>query len=319
MAIMGIEKNLLNGKKRLLVTGGAGFIGYHLCNKLRDLGHSVIAIDNGLNTCRAKDNKYVLGDIRNEEDISEFIAGSDLVFHLAAQISVDRSIHYPQETSDINIVGTQKILEICKQSNVPMIFASSSEIYGTSQTDTMSESHPLDAQSPYAASKVAGDRMCWAYYKTYGSDIRILRNFNTAGAYQSDNSYGAVIAIFVSRALKDEPLKIFGNGEQMRDYMSVHDAVDAYVKIAERGFPGIILNAGSGVPVKIIDIAKKVIAFSGSKSEIVFSDPRPGEVFRLCCDNSKARLLGWRPIRSIEDIIRETIKEKRKENESTIF
>jgi nucleoside-diphosphate-sugar epimerase len=101
--------------------------------------------------------------------------------------------------------------------------------------------------------------------------------------------------------------------------MSVHDAVDAYVKIAERGFPGIILNAGSGVPVKIIDIAKKVIAFSGSKSEIVFSDPRPGEVFRLCCDNSKARLLGWRPIRSIEDIIRETIKEKRKENESTIF
>ena len=175
----------------------------------------------------------------------------------------------------------------------------------------MSEFHPLDAQSPYAASKVAGDRLCYAYWKTYGMDVRILRSFNTAGPYQADDSYGAVIAIFINKALNNEVLEIYGTGLQERDYMAVSGAVGAYKAIAERGCAGFIVNAGSGIPVSIIDIAEKVIKHTQSKSKIKNIKPRPGEVVRLCCNNSKILSLGWKPTKNIDQIIKEMIKHKK--------
>lgn len=305
----------MNGKN-IVVTGGAGFIGYHLVKKLKDLGNNVLSLDNMMNPCLAPDKEFVYGDVRYIKDIERFMPNTDVVFHLAAQISVDKSIANPQETIDINVTGTQNVLELCRKYGAQMVFASSSEIYGSSQAALMGEGHPLDAQSPYAASKVAGDRLCYSYFRTYRMDVRVLRNFNTAGVYQ--NGYGAVIAVFVEKALHNKPLEVFGEGTQERDYMWVEDAVSAYLCISDNGKPGIVMNAGSGEVVSVNEIAKKVLEFTGSSSKIKHISPRSGEVDRLCCDNSVARRLGWHPTYNIDYIIRSVINQRKKELEEKI-
>ena len=291
---------------RILITGGAGFIGYHLGKRLTELGHDVMPLDNGMQPCHATDNDYIHGDIRDIDDLREYVGDADIVFHLAAQISVDKSILDPQETIDINVTGTQNVLQLCKLYKVPMIFASSSEIYGTSQRQYMAEDHALDAQSPYAASKVAGDRLCHAYYKTYGMDVRILRNFNTAGPYQ--NGYGAVFSSFIEKALFNKPIEVFGDGTQERDYMWVGDAVDAYLTVMEKGKPGIVVNAGTGKTITVNQIAELVLKHTGRDVEIIHTAPRPGEVQRLCCNNYDIRQLGWEPKENVEHIVKEMVK-----------
>ncbi len=289
---------------KILITGAAGFIGGHLYSKLKSEGHDVAGIDDyshpSKNPIPRTSYDLPLNGIRRKDIRDDCIWGdvkwADVVYHLAAQIHVDKSISHPQETVDVNVNGTLNILEACRKYRKKLVFASTSEVYGTSQTDYMAETHPLDAQSPYAASKVAGDRLCKAYIDTYGLDICILRNFNTFGPYQNDggegSSYGAVIGIFTRAALRNEPIRIFGDGEQRRDYMYITDAIKGY-EIASR-YTG-VLNIGSGQTVSINELAKKIIAITGSSSEIVHVDPRPGEVNRLCAGIDLARTLGFTP------------------------
>ena len=280
---------------RILITGAAGFIGSHLYLKLKDEGHEVIGIDDFSHPCgnHLLNDEVVSLDIRDGV-IFDIIKKVDVVYHLAAQIHVDKSIHDPKDTISRNVDGTLNILEACRKHNKKLIFASSSEIYGTSQTSFMSEEHPLDAQSPYAASKVAGDRLCKSYNDTYGMDISILRNFNTFGPYQNDGgegkSYGAVIGIFTRAALAGRPLEIFGSGRQQRDYMYISDALKGY-DIARKRVG--VLNVGSGKTITINSLAKKIILLTKSKSSIIHIEPRQGEVMRLCADISKARNLGF--------------------------
>jgi len=286
-----------------LVTGGAGFIGSHLCRKLESLGHKVVSLDNMMHPC---ENPYEskFADVRYSQDIAQYFKGTGACFHLAAQISVDRSIHSPQETIDVNINGTLNILELCRKYGVKLVFASTSEVYGTAQKAKMDEDHPLDAQSPYGASKAAADRLCKSYIDTYGMDIAILRNFNTFGPCQNDDSYGGVIARFTKAALADEDLNIFGSGEQERDYMWVDDAVSAYLKmVTQKG----VFNAGSGTTIKVNRIAHLIKEHLKSKSKIVHVKSRPGEVQRLCCDAGKIKKLGWKPKTSIEEGIKKYV------------
>jgi UDP-glucose 4-epimerase len=286
-----------------LVTGGAGFIGSHLCRKLEGLGHKVVSLDNMLHPCENPfESKFA--DVRYSQDIAQFFKGCDACFHLAAQISVDRSIHSPQETIDININGTLNMLELCRKHDIKLVFASTSEVYGTAQKEKMDEDHPLDAQSPYGASKVAADRLCKSYIDTYGMRIVILRNFNTFGPYQNDDSYGGVIARFTKAALAGEDLNIFGSGEQERDYMWVDDAVNAYIKVmSQKG----VFNAGSGTTIKVNRIAHLIKERLKSRSKIVHVAGRPGEVQRLCCDAKKIKALGWKPKVSIEEGIKKYV------------
>jgi UDP-glucose 4-epimerase len=286
-----------------LVTGGAGFIGSHLCRKLEGLGHKVVSLDNMLHPCENPfESKFA--DVRYSQDIAQFFKGCDACFHLAAQISVDRSIHSPQETIDININGTLNMLELCRKHDIKLVFASTSEVYGTAQKEKMDEDHPLDAQSPYGASKVAADRLCKSYIDTYGIRIVILRNFNTFGPYQNDDSYGGVIARFTKAALAGEDLNIFGSGEQERDYMWVDDAVNAYIKVmSQKG----VFNAGSGTTIKVNRIAHLIKERLKSRSKIVHVAGRPGEVQRLCCDAKKIKALGWKPKVSIEEGIKKYV------------
>lgn len=276
--------------QKALITGANGFIGSHLKQSLEKDGHTVIGLDNNFHPSGNK-TECIIGDIRNKELVDELVKKVDVVYHLAAIIHVDYSIKYPADTLDVNIYGTLNILEACRKYKKKLIFASSSEIYGTSQTDAMTEEHPLDCQSPYAATKVAGDRLCKSYIDTYGMDISILRNFNTFGEWQNDGSYGGVIAIFTRQALAGKPITIFGDGTQERDYMYIDDAIKGY-KLAST-MTG-TLNVGTGDTTSINNIAIMIKNITGTPSEIIHTKERPGEVQRLCADISKAGRLGFR-------------------------
>lgn len=191
-----------------------------------------------------------------------------------------------------------------------MVFASTSEVYGTAQTEKISEEHPLNAQGVYAASKVAGDRLCKAYSDAFGLDVKILRNFNTFGKYQRFDSYGGVIAIFVDRALRGLPPVIYGDGEQERDYMWVTDAVAGYELVAENARAGVPINVGTGTTVTINKLAKLICDITGAP-EPIYTAARPGEVRRLCADTSKAQALGFQSSTNFETHLREYIAWKK--------
>lgn len=293
---------------KILITGAAGFIGSHLYEKLKK-NNEVIGVDNFFHSSSnpiVKEIKYC--DVRYYQDIEKYIDWADIVFHLAAQIHVDRSMESPHETVDINVKGTLNVLEAVTKYNKKMVFASSSEVYGSAQTEFISEVHPLDAQSPYAASKVAGDRLCKSYYDSYGTKVAILRNFNTFGPYQADDSYGGAIAIFTRKALLGEPIKVFGDGNQKRDYISVEDAIAGYELCIEKELWGKPINIGSGKTIRIQELAMKIRDLAGSNSKIINVEPRAGEVQRLCADTSFARSLGFKPKTKFDDNLKDYVR-----------
>ena len=293
---------------RLLITGGAGFIGSHLCNKYTREGHTVICLDNFMsgnlanikNLLDYRNFKLVKGDIRDYELLQRIMRDVEVVFHLAAQIHVDRSYIEPKLTYDINVMGTQNVLELARFYDIRrVIHASTSEVYGSAQHVPIDEKHPLAAPHPYGASKVAADRMCYAYSITYGMDIAIMRFFNIFGPHQRDVGYGGVISIFTRRVLNNTPPVIYGDGKQTRDYTYVDDAVAAYdLALATKKKLVEPINFGTGKEVSINDLAEKIINLCGKKDTIkpVHVDSRIGEVKRLIADASKAKsLLGWEP------------------------
>jgi len=294
----------------ILVTGGAGFIGSHLSRYLISKGHKITILDNFSNSSPAnirdmllnKQVKLVKGDVRDAKLISDVTDGIDTIFHLAAQIHIDKSILEPKETFEVNVLGTLNILEVAlKRDFKKIVFASTSEVYGTVLNGSITEEHPLNPQSPYAASKAAADRLCYAYSKTYGMNVSIIRNFNTYGPFQKDTGYGSVIPIFIRRVLENKPPIIYGSGDQTRDFMYIEDAVRAYDIVMNKDFDG-ALNFGSGRDISINDLARLVIQLCDGKDLTpVHVDPRPGEVLKLCADISKSRALGFEPKLTLEN------------------
>jgi UDP-glucose 4-epimerase len=293
---------------RMLITGGAGFVGSHLCEKYTKEGHTVLCLDNFMSgnlmnvrhLLDFRNFKLVKGDIRDYDLLDKIMRDVEVVFHLAAQVHVDRSYIEPRLTWEVNVMGTQNILEIARLHDArKVIYASSSEVYGSAQYVPIDEKHPLDAPHPYGASKVAADRMCHAYTQTYGMDIATMRLFNIFGPHQRDLGYGGVISIFARRVLTGMPPVIYGDGSQSRDYTYIADAVRAYDLVLNHKEPVTEpVNFGSGKDVTITDLANQVIAACG-KSDVmkpVHVAPRIGEVNRLIADSSKAKeLFGWQP------------------------
>lgn len=292
---------------KILITGGAGFIGSHLCEKYTKEGNNVLCLDNFLSgdlvnirhllDCR--NFKLVKGDIRDRDLLEKVCVDVDVIFHLAAQIHVDRSYIEPQLTYDINVMGTQNVLEAARFHDIDkVIYASTSEVYGSAIYAPIDEAHPLNAPHPYGASKIAADRMCHAYMQTYGMNINLMRMFNVFGPRQRDIGYGGVISIFTRRVLGNTPPIIFGNGNQTRDYTYIEDAVRAY-DLALRCKKRIIepVNFGTGKEISVNDIANKLIKLCGKEKEIkaVHVDPRIGEVKRLIANANKAnKIFGWK-------------------------
>ncbi|MBI3930967.1 MAG: GDP-mannose 4,6-dehydratase [Chloroflexi bacterium] len=299
---------------KMLITGGAGFIGSHLCDKYTKENHTVLCLDNFMsgnltNVKHLLDNrnfKLIKGDVRDFDLLEKITRDVDVVFHLAAQIHVDRSYIEPKLTYEVNVMGTQNILEVARLYDAKkVIYASTSEVYGSAQYSPIDEQHPLNAPHPYGASKIAADRMCYAYIHTYGMNISIVRLFNIFGPRQRDIGYGGVISIFTRRILSNLSPIIYGDGRQTRDYTYVEDAVRAYDLVLNHNEPLTEpINFGSGREESILDLANMLIALSGKKGNIkpVHIEPRIGEVKRLIADATKAKnLLGWEPKCKLEE------------------
>ena len=285
---------------RIMVTGGAGFQGSHLVEKWVGDGHDVTVLNTyseeaeGNLASIAKTVSVVWGSVTDREVVQKSVRGHDVVVHLAARINVDESFASPRSFVDVNVVGTSNVLEAIRQTGARMIFASTCEVYGYAEESPVSEDASLRPHSPYAASKAGADRMCFAYYMSYGLDVTILRPCNVYGERQKSGQGGAVIPIFASRAASGKPLTVFGTGTQWREYIHVRDLVTAYdLVLRERELAGAALNVGTGETPSIQEIADFIADKMGVS--IVNEQARPGEVRGFALDSSKIRDLGFAP------------------------
>lgn len=293
--------------RRVLVTGADGFLGSHLCERLLTLrarvaavvrptsvsGTSQIALRN-LGDVQAALDAVIPVDVASADAVEHLAAWEpQLVLHLAADAYVERSFSHPREVMRTNLGGTENVLTLLRRGRVERaVVTSSSEIYGPAKSDAIDEDHPLMPTSPYAASKLAADRLAYAHHQTFGSPVAIIRPFNTFGPRHPYD----VIPKFLERALAGAPLVIFGDGEQSRDFTYVDDMVDAFLLMGIHPEAiGRAVNFGTGVATSIAALARLVIEATGSDSSIEHAPARKAEVARLCCDHGLAsRLLGWR-------------------------
>lgn len=291
-----------NNAKRILITGGAGFQGSHLAQRLIKRGHEVSILNTPSERARAnistiKNKVHVMwGSVTDEEAVSKAIRDHDVVFHLAAHINVDESLANPYKTIMVNVAGTLNVLNAVRESGSRLIYVSSCEVYGDGHQGDgiLNESAELLPNSPYAASKVAADRICHAFAKSFNIPVVILRPFNIFGERQKSGQFGALIPILVRKALAGEQLSVYGDGKQERDFTYISDIIDAYeLVLNSKLHSGEVINLGSGKSTTIIDIAKYISKKLGVK--ISFVPARPGEVARFIPDTTKARLIGWKP------------------------
>jgi nucleoside-diphosphate-sugar epimerase len=256
--------------------------------------------------------RFVRGDICNFSDVMNATTGIDYILHHAALVSVAQSMENPQKTTEININGTQNVLEAARKNNVKrLVFASSSAVYGNRPDLPYNENSTPDCQSPYAWSKQAGAELCRLYTKAFGLETVSLRYFNVFGTRQNPNSaYAAVIAKFMQLATENQPLGIDWDGLQSRDFVHVSDIVQANLLVAQKGIPGEIYNVASGRTYTLLELADTIEKVSGRKLERIFRPKRPGDVHESSADISKIKALGFAPRVTLEEGLREMWNEK---------
>lgn len=279
---------------RALVTGGSGFIGSNIVDLLVGEGYSVRVLDNlssgyliNIQKHLRKGNvEFVGGDVRDYLSVEKAMDGVDVVFHLAASVGRQRSLDNPQLDSEVNLIGTVNVLEAMKKSGVHrIVYSSSSAMFGELVTPTIDENHPQNADSPYGVSKLAAEKMILAYSGIYDITAVCLRYFNIYGVNQRFDLYGNVIPIFAKRIYSGEPIIIYGDGEQTRDFVNVDDVARANL-IASRSKEGTnVYNLGSGGSVTINWLAKTMQDIAGIQVGIQHAPERPADV-RHCKANA---------------------------------
>jgi len=316
---MGYTEQRRGEVMKALVTGGAGFIGRWLIKRLLDEGHLVYAIDDFSNGRREnmyeffeeESFRFLEGDVRNERTFEKlFQEKYDIVYHLAAEINVQNSIDNPSQTIERDILGTFNILEHCRKQKTRVVFMSTCMVYDRSYDELgITEEHPTKPASPYAAAKLSGEALTLSYFHAYGLPTTAIRPFNTYGPFQKTNGEGGVVAIFVKQALKNEPLRIYGDGTQTRDLLYVEDCVDFIIRAGSNDLAlGQIINAGTGNDVAINNLALMIAGTSKLIRHVPHIHPQ-AEIMKLKCNSSKARdLLGWEPKFSLEKGIEKTKK-----------
>ncbi len=298
--------------KKYVVTGGAGFIGSNITEYLVNAGHQVTAIDN-LRTGFEKNLKginagFIKEDIRNKHLVNKVINDTDCVFHLAALVSVPESLEKMDECIEINTMGTLNILDAArKNDNCKVVLSSSAANYGNNPILPKVESMSPEPMTPYAITKLDGEYYLRMYYKQYNLETASLRYFNVFGPRQNPKSaYAAAVPIFINKALKGEPITIYGDGLQTRDFIYVKDVVRANILASEKGNE--TYNVALGHSTSILELAEKIVEITNSKSKIVFLEERPGDIKHSKADTSKFNKLGFRPQYTIEQALLETIK-----------
>ncbi|MDD3223510.1 MAG: SDR family NAD(P)-dependent oxidoreductase [Clostridium sp.] len=324
---------------KVLVTGGAGFIGRWVVERLFQDNNEVVVIDNLSNGRMSnieefKSNKnfsFLKGDIKDNDFLGDIFKDEfDIVFHLAASINVQDSIDDPKTTFYNDAVGTFNVLESVKhqmfgksgkmQGNkwindnekthpCKIVFMSTCMVYDKSDEAGIDETHPVKPVSPYGGSKIAAENIVLSYYHAYGLPAVVIRPFNTYGPCQKSGGEGGVVSIFIKNALQGKPIKIYGTGEQTRDLLFVKDCAEFIVQCGYKdSVNGEIVNAGTGEDIKINDLAE-LISNKRVEIEHVSHIHPQSEIMKLKCDYSKAeKLLGWKPKYKLEDGVIETEK-----------
>ena len=309
---------------KYLITGGAGFIGSHLAEKLIPRGDQVIVFDN-LSTGSTKNLfgikekiRFEQGSILEKSVIDKLVAESDYVVHLAAALGVLNIVNKPLESLKTNLQGSEVVLEACDKYRKPVLIASTSEIYGKNDKVPLNEEddriigHPLKSRWSYSEAKAVDESLAYFYYLESKLPIRIVRFFNTVGPRQVGH-YGMVVPRFVSAALKNESLSVYGSGDQIRCFCHVDDAVRALLLVMDSDKAvGQVFNVGNNQQITIMELAKKVIELTGSSStieKIAYEKAYPKgfeDMQRRVPDISKIKqVLGWTPEINLEQIIKD--------------
>ena len=318
---------------KIFVTGGAGFIGSHLCERLLSDGHTVTALDSATtghlsNLSKVLDSphfKAIEGSILDTDVLNPLIKDVDYVFHLAAAVGVFNIVNNPLASLLTNIRGTENVLEAAHASNKPVFLTSSSEVYGKNVSDSLKESDdrilgsPVTLRWSYSEAKAIDESLAYAYYVERQLETRIVRFFNTVGPRQL-GAYGMVVPRFIQAALANEPITIYGDGRQTRCFAHVYDVIDAVIAVAfADNTIGKVINIGNNVEISINSLAQKIIEETGSKSKIIYVpyEEAYGEGFedmerRVPNIELINKLVGWVPNRNLSTIIADISAEMRK-------
>ena len=310
---------------RTLVTGAAGFIGSTLVDRLLADGHAVIGVDdlssgNNLNLGKADRSaafEFVKADIV-EADLNGLLADvrPEVIFHLAAQISVSQSVQDPSFDAAVNVVGTVRLAEAARRAEVRKIVHTSSggSVYGTPPSYPTNEDAPSNPASPYAASKVAGEVYLNTFRNLYGLECSHIAPANVYGPRQDPHGEAGVVAIFSRALLSGRPTKIFGDGTDTRDYVFVDDVVDAFVRASGEQGGGQRFNIGTGVETSTRQLHTAIAKAAAKPDEPEFHPPRLGDLRRSCLDISRAaEILGWAPKVKLDDGVARTVEFFRQE------
>jgi UDP-glucose 4-epimerase len=317
---------------RFLITGGAGFIGSHLADRLMTDGHQVKVLDDSStgrpeNIYKHKNSsnfEYLGGSVLDQKLLESTVKNVDYVFHLAAAVGVFNIVNHPLASLVTNIRGTENVLEAALTKNTPVFLSSSSEVYGKNTSDSLKESDDRILGSPttlrwsYSEAKAIDETLAFAYWAEKKLPTRIVRLFNTVGPRQV-GAYGMVIPRFVSMALKNEPITIYGNGEQTRCFGHVYDVIDAVMSVAFSDKTiGKVINIGNNFEISMNDLAKKIIEETGSKSEIkyipyseAYGDGFEDMERRVPNIDLIKSLTGWQPKRDLTQIIKDVAEDLR--------
>jgi UDP-glucose 4-epimerase len=305
--------------RHVLVTGGAGFIGSHLVERILDEGDKVTVLDNlSTGTLRNLDSSIrnesltvIKGDITMSADVASSLREVGSVVHLAAIASVPDSIRNPERTYRVNVEGTKVLLESSVAADVKkLVFASTCAVYGDTPKLPIIESDGTNPLSPYASSKLQGEEMCKTYSNRFANGTTILRFFNVYGPRQEGSAYGTVISSFVDRLKAGKSPEIHGDGLQTRDFVYVTDIVEAIILALREERRGEVYNIGRGKEISIIDLERALSdVLNGNKIKPRFGEPRAGDIRRSVADITKARTsLGFSAKVTLESGLREMLK-----------
>ena len=304
---------------RVLITGGAGFIGSHLALALQK--RAAVRIVDNLRTgdCRRLEGSnvdFVQASVLDTAALRSAMSGADVVFHLAAMVGVQESMDNPRGCIETNVIGTLNVLEAAAEAGVrKLVFASSAAIYGDDPPVPTSETASPSPKSPYAMTKLDGEYLCEMFLREERLKTATLRFFNVFGPGQDPASpYAAAIPTFLRYAMSGEEVTIFGDGEQTRDFVYVEDIVSSLLFVAENSDLTGAYNCGYGCQTTINEIATRILALTQSKSRLIHLPARPGDVRHSCASTEKLRASGWRPVSGLEEGLRKTVEGYRQQS-----
>jgi len=314
----------MSSHSRVLLTGGAGFVGSQVVNALLKDGSEVAVLDN-LSTGRLdnltpylKDEnfRFINGDVCDPSLVQDAVEGVDAILHMAAIVSIPRSLENPLLVSQVNIAGTLNLLKACMDVGVKrFVYTSSCAVYGDAETSPQHEELPCSPTSPYSVTKIAAENYCRVFHKVFGLETVSLRLFNVYGPRKDQGPYADVVTVFVNRLLNGDPPTIYGDGEQSRDFVYVTDVAEAILlALRSKNAVGEVFNIGSGNATSINELAQLLIEIVGKGGvEPIHLTPRKGDICHSCADIRKAEsALGYQPKVSLLDGLGETVNRCRR-------